>query len=280
MAVGLEGLSGTFAAICALAFTLGLKHGLDADHLATIDGLARGNAVRHPGLARFAGTLFSLGHGIVVIAVAIAASILTHQWATPEWLEVSGATVSVAFLLGLAFLNLHAVWVTPAHLVVAPTGLKSRLFRRLVATERPIFIVGVGMLFALSFDTVSQAALFAVAATRFGGIVQASMLACCFVAGMLVTDGLNSLWIARLIGRADRRAAIASRVMATMVGFASLGIGTLTLFRLILPSLDMWTEERGLFVGIAVIVAMACAFGIAMFVARGHEDQLERGTAQ
>ena len=265
--------SGTWAGLCALAFTLGLRHGMDADHLATIDGLARRNAGRNPTLARLAGTLFSLGHGVVVFAVAIVASVLTHQWRTPEWLEMSGAVVSIAFLFGLAFLNLRAVWVTPAGQAVALSGLKSRLFGRVASAERPIFIVGVGMLFALSFDTMSQAALFAVAATRFGGVAQALLIAGCFVLGMLLTDGLNGLWIARLIRRADRRAIIASRVMATAVGSVSLVIGVLTLAKLLVPSLDLWTEQRGLYIGAAVIVAITFAFGGAMIASRTRADE-------
>jgi high-affinity nickel-transport protein len=54
-----------------LAFVLGARHGFDADHLATIDGLTRGSAHTHPRLARSAGLLFSLGHGSVVLAVAL-----------------------------------------------------------------------------------------------------------------------------------------------------------------------------------------------------------------
>ena len=244
-----------------------MRHGLDADHLATIDGLARRNAGRNPRLARFAGTLFSLGHGIVVIGVAVAASLIARRWQTPAWLEVSGVAVSIVFLLGLAFLNLRAVWVTPPGQVVAPTGLKSRLLGRIGAAAHPLFIVGIGMLFALSFDTVSQAALFAVAATRFGGVAYALPIALCFVLGMMLTDGVNGLWIARLIRRADRRAAIASRVMATSVGLVSLVIGGLTLARLLMPSLDSWSDQWGLYIGGAVIAAMVLAFGGAMIAA-------------
>ena len=39
-------------ALAALVFVLGMKHGFDADHLATIDGLTRYNARRNPALAR------------------------------------------------------------------------------------------------------------------------------------------------------------------------------------------------------------------------------------
>lgn len=271
--------SGTLAAICGLAFALGLRHGMDADHLATIDGLARRNASRHPRLARFAGTLFSLGHGAVVVAVAAAASLVTSRWQTPPWLQISGAVVSVMFLFGLAFLNLRAVWTTPRHQVVTPTGLRSRFFER-VGTGRPIVIVGVGMLFALSFDTVSQAALFAVAATRFGGVAQALLLAGCFVAGMLVTDGLNSLWIAQLIRRADRRAAAASRVMATGIGAVSLVIGAWILGQLIMPGLNVWSFGSGLSIGAAVIAATGFVFLAAMASAPDAAEEPHRTPAE
>jgi high-affinity nickel-transport protein len=274
-----EDFSGTLFAVSVLAFVLGVRHGLDADHLATIDGLARRNAARNPLLARFAGTLFSLGHGIVVMLVALAASLATTQWRTPGWLEVSGTVVSVAFLLGLAFLNLHAVWTTPRHQIVAPAGIKSRLFDRLITVEHPLFVMAVGMLFALSFDTVSQAALFAVAATRFGSVVHTLLVAGAFVLGMLIADGLNGLWIARLIRRADRRAAIASRIMATAVGSVSLAIGAFVVLKLLSPQLSHWAEEQGLWLGVAVIAAIGLAFVMAMFLAP-REDAPERTPAE
>ena len=62
------------------------------------------------------------------------------------------------------------------------------------------------MLFALSFDTISQAALFAIAAGRFGGVAEALLVAGLFVLGMLAVDGINGVWICRLIRRADRTA--------------------------------------------------------------------------
>jgi high-affinity nickel-transport protein len=275
-------LSGTLLAVCGLAFALGARHGLDADHLATIDGLARRSSWRHPGLARFAGTLFSLGHGIVVMAVAVAASVLAAQWHTPAWLELSGTLVSVVFLLGLAWLNLHAVWTTPRHEVVAPAGLKSRLFTRLLKVEHPLFIMAVGMLFALSFDTISQAALFAVAATRFGSVGHTLLVAGSFVLGMLMADGLNGFWIARLIRRADRRAAVASRVMASMVGLVSLVVGCFVVLKLVLPDVEAWGEGQGLLMGGAVIAAMGVAFAGAMLLAslRSSEPHPENTPAE
>src|SRR5262249_50522799 len=122
-----------------------------------------------------------------------------------------------------------------------------------------------------SFDTVSQAAFFAFAATRFGGLTQVLLIAGCFVAGMLMTDGLNGFWIARLIRRADRRAAIASRVMATAVGVVSLLDSGLTLVILVLPQAASWTDEKGLLIGVLVIAAMGLSFWAAMAAAKAAE---------
>ena len=92
------------------------------------------------------------------------------------------------------------------------------------------------MLFALSFDTVSQAALFALAAGRFGGVSQALFVAGLFVLGMLAVDGVNGVWISALIRRADRTAVIASRVMALAVAAISLAVGLFTVAKMLLPA--------------------------------------------
>ena len=78
---GMDDFPTAWAALCGFAFLLGARHGFDADHLATIDGLARYNAASRPRLAQSAGLLFSLGHGAVVIAVAVAAVALAGQLA-------------------------------------------------------------------------------------------------------------------------------------------------------------------------------------------------------
>ncbi|MBL8489510.1 MAG: nickel transporter, partial [Rhodocyclaceae bacterium] len=84
-------------ALLALVFLLGAKHGLDADHLATIDGLTRFNLRHAPGRARWCGTLFSLGHGTVVIAIALAVGLASDHWQVPAWMEDLGTWVSIVF---------------------------------------------------------------------------------------------------------------------------------------------------------------------------------------
>jgi high-affinity nickel-transport protein len=257
-------LPATWTALCALAFVLGLKHGFDADHLATIDGLTRYNARHNPRLARSAGALFSLGHGAVVLLVALVAGSLSAGWQTPGWLEVTGAAVSVLFLFGLAFVNVYAVMTTEPGTVVAPKGFKARLLGRVLTVRRPWAIAAVGMLFALSFDTVSQAALFALAAGRFGGVTQALFVAGLFVLGMLAVDGVNGVWITALIRRADRAAVIASRVMALAVAAISLVVGAFTVAKVLLPALDEWAEAHDLLFGGLVVSGVVFAFAIAM----------------
>ena len=133
----MDHLPTTWAALCALAFVLGAKHGFDADHLATIDGLTRYNARTNPRLARLCGALFSLGHGAIVLLVALAAGALASRWQAPGWLELTGVSISILFLFGLAFLNLHAVLTTHPHEVVRPAGLKGRLLGRIFTVQSP-----------------------------------------------------------------------------------------------------------------------------------------------
>jgi len=85
----MDALPTHWLSLVAVVFLLGVKHGLDPDHLAAIDGLTRYNAVRRPALSRWSGLLFSAGHGVVVTAVAIvvatvataiATSVTTSPW--------------------------------------------------------------------------------------------------------------------------------------------------------------------------------------------------------
>ncbi|HNF63602.1 MAG TPA: nickel transporter [Rhodocyclaceae bacterium] len=256
--------------LVALVFLLGLKHGFDADHLATIDGLTRFNARSRPRLARLCGSLFSLGHGAVVLAVAVGASLLSRGWQAPEWLELSGAGISILFLLGLGVLNLGAVLAAPRDAVVRPLGLKGRWLGRLAEVSHPAGVALVGALFALSFDTLSQAALFAVAggSGAGGGALRAAGLAGCFVLGMLVADGANGFWIARLIARADGVARIASRVMALAVAGMSLLVAAYGLARLLSPRIEAWGEGKELLLGAVVVTVMAASFVVGLRLAR------------
>jgi len=185
--------------------------------------------------------------------------------------------VSIAFLFGLAFLNLRAVLLTDPLAVVAPVGIRSRLLGRFLTVRQPWAVAAVGMLFALSFDTISQATLFALAAGRFGGVAEALLVAGLFVLGMLVVDGVNGVWISGLIRRADRTAVVASRVMALTVAGLSLTVGLFTVAKVLFPAVDAWAEGRELLFGGAVVAGVLTAFTVAMRVARRRVPVPARG---
>jgi len=247
-------------ALVLLVFVLGLKHGFDADHLAAIDGLTRFNAQENPRWARFCGVLFSLGHGSVVMIIALGVSLLSQGWTAPPWLELSGAWISIVFLTLLGLLNLRAVLAAGEQDVVRPVGLRGRWLGRLGRVAHPGGVALVGALFALSFDTVSQAALFAVTGVQGGGWLHAVGLGLAFMLGMLLADGANGLWIARLIARADTLARVASRVMALAVAGMSLLVAAYGAARLVLPGLEAWGEGKELALGFAVIGVIFTSF--------------------
>jgi len=262
-----ETLPDSFPALVALALVLGMKHGMDADHLATIDGLTRFNAAR-PRLARWCGALFSLGHGAVVIAVALVVGTAARAWEVPQWLGAVGAWISIGFLTALGAMNLQAVLAAGPHEMVRPLGLKAGVFGRLQRTRHPFGMILVGALFAISFDTVSQAGLIAVTATHFGGAAHALALALLFTLGMLLVDGLNGVWISRLLRRADRRARSASRAMGLTIVALSFALAGWSAMRQFSPRLDAWGEGKELAFGAAIVASLVVSFVVAMAIRR------------
>lgn len=257
------------AGMALLAFTLGMRHGMDADHLATIDGFARGHAQQHPRLAQYSGLLFSLGHGGVVIGVAAVAS-MSGAWELPAWLEVSGALISIVFLLLLGLLNLRQVLRTPAGQRLRPAGLKSRLLPVSSGGGSPLWIMITGVLFAFSLDTLSQALLFSVAGT--GAVWIATLLGLLFTLGMMASDALNGMWTAWMLRRADRAAASASRVMGLMVALLSLGVAACGMGRMASPAFAARVDDASLWIGAGVLLFMLTSYLMAMRIAAAERS--------
>lgn len=257
-------LPADWSALCAVVFLLGMRHGLDADHLAAIDGLTRVSTRRRQAHARACGALFSLGHGLVVLAIALLTGALGARWVPPAWFEALGGGISIGFLTLIGVVNLRAVLRAPAHLPVPLVGVRGRLAGRLLGrgerSSGAAAVMGVGALFALSFDTLSQSALFAVMAVQFGGVAHAATLGLLFVLGMLVSDGANGWWIAHLIDRTDRLAVVASRTMTLAVATVSLLVAALGAARWASARVDGWLAGRELLVGLCVLVLIALSY--------------------
>lgn len=253
----------------AIVLLLGVRHGFDADHLATIDALTRHHLPHGPRRARGIGALFSLGHGAVVIAVALLVALVAGQWTVPPWLSAFGAWVSIAILLLLAALNIVNLRRTQRHEHARPIGLRAGWFASLAAGG-PLAAAGIGALFALSFDTLSLATLFAVSATQHGGWQGALACALLFTLGMLATDGLNGLWITRLLRRSDARALTASRLM----GWAVVAV---SLFAAALGLIGQWREDAidppDWLPGTVIVAVLFAAFLVGRRLAQAPEKR-------
>lgn len=235
-------------ALAALVFALGLRHGLDPDHLVAIDGLTRSSR------SRWTGFFFSLGHGIVVTLVGVVLALAATDWQPPPWVEDFGAAVSIAILVALGAANLAMSLRAPRGERVGLVAIRGRwLVERLGGASHPLVVAAIGAAFAVSFDTLSHALLFSASGATAAGWVVAAGLGLVFTAGMVLTDALNGWWVARMIGSSDARGARASRVMSMTVALLCFAIAAMALAKVELPS----------FIGIATLAIVAGAWLIA-----------------
>lgn len=199
-----------------LAYTLGLRHAFDADHIAAIDNVTR-KLMQENQQPVAAGLFFSLGHSSVVIALSLAiaattAGLQTHLAEFKAIGVVLGTGISVFFLFAVAAANLvvlAGVYTTfrrvkrrgrfveeDMDLLLANRGPIGRVFRRLFGLiRRSWHMYPVGVLFGLSFDTATEIALLGISATEASqGLPIWSILVfpALFTAGMSLADTLDS----------------------------------------------------------------------------------------
>ncbi|AOB31750.1 hypothetical protein AKI39_15170 [Bordetella sp. H567] len=198
-----------------LMFVLGLRHGLDPDHIACIDGLtwrALNHSHRH---APSIGTLFALGHGLLVTMIAVVVSRVTLHVDPPPFAIRIFEWVPTALLILVGTLNLRLL--LRGGEAYAPMGWKMGLIpERLRRHTSAWSVVLIGVLFATVFDTATQAAAWGYVASNKGGGSGAALLAgLVFTAGMMVTDTLDGRIVCR-IGRGTHGVAAARRVRRTL----------------------------------------------------------------
>lgn len=211
--------SSALPGLLAFALLFGLKHGFDADHLATIDGLARLHAKHGRGyLARCSGALFSIGHGVVVLAAAC----LLYRYGIqklPDWLAPLGTWISIVLLLVIGATNLRDALSRRESVVVTPPV--AAWVMRLPLPQGIAGSLLVGALFALSVDTMSVAMWFGLAGSRQGTMSATWWLGMAFAAGMILTDAINGAMVAYLIRRSERFAERARRLFSLLVSACS-----------------------------------------------------------
>ncbi len=168
-----------------LAYTFGLRHAVDADHICAIDNVTR-RLMQEKKRPVALGFFFSLGHSTIVfalsLAIAVAAAGVKH--AIPNLQSVGGVAgpaLSAAFLFAIGVVNVIVLWDILKSLAaakrgeivsdealensLADRGLLSRLFRpMLAAVDASWKMYPIGVLFGLGFDTATEVGLLGIAA--------------------------------------------------------------------------------------------------------------------
>jgi high-affinity nickel-transport protein len=287
------------------AYTLGLRHAFDADHISAIDNTTR-KLMAEGKRPTTVGFWFSLGHSTIVFALALLISIGVRALDQPvqndqstlrgttAWIgtAVSGgflyliAAINVVILLGIVkvFREMRTGRYDEAGLEreLDSRGLMNRLFGRLTkAVTKPRHMYPIGVLFGLGFDTASEVALLVIA----GGAGAAGMpwyailcLPILFAAGMSLMDSIDGSFMNFAYGWAlsnpVRKVFYNLTITGLSVAVAFL-IGTIELGGLIGSRLDLsgpfwsWFENIDFNVlGFVILVTFAATWGIAVLIWR------------
>jgi len=200
-----------------LAYSFGLRHAVDADHIAAIDNVTR--KLMQQGKRPVAvGLMFSLGHSTIVVvgSVAIAATALALHHRIDGVREIGGVigtVVSSLFLFVIAFVNLvvlRSVYRTFVRvrrggayveedfdLLLGSRGFLTRLFRPIFNLIRTSWhMYPLGLLFGLGFDTATEIGLLGISAAEASkGLSLWSILVfpVLFAAGMSLIDSTDNI---------------------------------------------------------------------------------------
>lgn len=186
-----------------LVFVLGLRHGLDPDHIAMIDSMTYHSLEQRPQLAPWAGTLFALGHGFAVTLIAVAVSSIANNVTIPDTLAGALEWFPIALLILIGVLNLRGLLSQSPYSLA---GWKSRFIPRFLRdSSHPLAIFIGGVLFALVFDTATQAAAWGYVAAAHSGIYMALCIGLVFTFGMVITDTLDGRLMVRMLRRLSGR---------------------------------------------------------------------------
>ncbi len=214
-----------YAGAGALAYSFGLRHAFDADHIAAIDDTTRLMLAKGKNPLAL-GLFFSLGHSTIVMALCVGVAFAARQAAKfqkdfAETGGIIGASVSTFFLYLVGILNLVIlvgiikVWkqaksgkFSHEHLtqLLNERSLMRRIFRGAFKKgfDHSWQLYPVGVLFGLGFDTATEVALLALSATAAVGTVGGFLpplaiiaLPLIFAAGMTLMDSLDGVFMTK-----------------------------------------------------------------------------------
>ncbi|MCJ2189014.1 HoxN/HupN/NixA family nickel/cobalt transporter [Novosphingobium beihaiensis] len=194
-----------------LAWGLGLRHAVDADHIAAIDNVTR-KLMQDGQRPVTVGLWFAAGHSAIVMAAAVTIALTASALSQFETFGQIGGmvatTVSVLFLFTIAAMNLmilRSTWKTFAHvraggayagedldLLLGGQGLLARFFRPMFQLiSRSWHMAPLGFLFGLGFDTATEVAILGLSAHQGANgfsIGTILVLPTLFAVGMALVD--------------------------------------------------------------------------------------------
>ena len=195
-----------------LAWGFGLRHAMDADHIAAIDNATRRLLYRgKPSVA--VGVFFALGHSTVVFVLSLLIVLFVSANSDiAAWKEIGrviGAIVSSLFLVLIGVLNIVVLYKlvvawkkvdrgeeNPYHGHMHIGGPIEKIFRPLIKlVDKSYKMYFVGFLFGLGFDTATEIGLLALSAIVAENIpiIAVMILPLAFLAGMALLDTANGL---------------------------------------------------------------------------------------
>jgi high-affinity nickel-transport protein len=304
-------------ATALLAYVLGLRHAVDADHIAAIDNVVR-KLMQEGRRPHSVGLFFSLGHSTVVVVASVAIAVLatTIQGSFQTFKTTGGAIgtgVSAVFLLSIALVNLvilRGVWrsfqevrrgrrLGPDQMdtLLAGHGALARLLRpvfRLISKSWHMY--PLGLLFGLGFDTATEVGLLGISASQASqGLSPISILVfpALFTAGMTLVDTTDGVFMVRAYGWAFveplRKLWYNLTITAASVTIALL-IGGIEALGLLAAKLDLdgafWTSIKGLnedlgSFGFLVIALFVVSWIVSILLYRWKGfGELARGTPE
>jgi high-affinity nickel-transport protein len=285
----------TILALGGLAYTFGLRHAFDADHIAAIDNTTR-KLLQDGRKPVGVGFFFSLGHSTVVFIIAAALG-LTVKWIVDGVAGNGGQLKTVGGMLGTVVSGGFLVLIGVLNLVVlldivrvyrrlkaggydhnsleldlTAGGVMSRIFGRLFRVIRHSWqMYPIGFLFGLGFDTASEVAILAIsagAAAKGLPFVAVIALPLIFAAGMSLMDTADGAFMAKAYSWAFTspiRKVFYNLTMTSLSVFVALFIGGMELMQALIRGFGL---KGGAFSAIASfdLVGRAGYFIVAAFV--------------
>lgn len=256
-----------------LVFILGFRHGLDADHLACIDGLTRFNLRQGRKTARWVGTLFSFGHGFVVATVGVILAMISKQFKFPDYFDTITTWIWVIFLFIIGTLNIYNLLRSNSiDKEFEIKGIKGKFIPKFMSeTTNPFMIVLIGAAFALAADTVSQTSVWALAAGHSSGYLPV-LLGLVFLVGMMLIDTTDCLVTYRMISQSSKVGQSASKIMGWVIVVLAYGVSIYEAINYFFPQIDVDFE----IVGVIIFVFVFLSFFSAIIFTKKQKSVISR----